>query len=123
MHDVQADEPEPRMLERLRHSPNHLKAKGLIQPHRGSVGFYDRIELHGSEPLLTSPGQRVLAQCAPDALSARLPSHHKACRGDVRSWTRTVSPHMRGAQDFSTFTGDDSVVRGWLNPDSVRLIG
>ena len=55
VHDVQANEPVARMLERLRHRADDREPERTVEPDRRGVGLGDRVELHPSKPCRARP--------------------------------------------------------------------
>src|SRR5829696_4578889 len=102
VHNVQADAAEGRVGKGLGNGPDDLKSELLPESHGGVVRCHDRVELHRGVPLILGPGERVLAERAPDSLPPRIGSDHEAGGGDVRSWTGAIRSHLRRPEHSRT---------------------
>jgi hypothetical protein len=90
VHDVKADAPKRRVFKSLGNGPNDVKPKFPPKSHGDVVRFHNRVELHRSASLLTSPRERVLAERTSHPPAPRIAGYHEA-RGCKRSPRATRS--------------------------------
>ena len=70
MHDVKADAAQRGVLKSLGNGPDDVKSERLPKSHGDVVRFHNGVELHRGVSLLTSPGERVLAERTSDPPAA-----------------------------------------------------
>ena len=122
VHDVESDAAERRVCECFGNGPDDLKSELLPESYGGVVRFDDGVELHRGVPLRLCPGERVLAERAPDSAAPRIAGDHEASRGDVRARTGTIWSHLRRSEHPRSIAGDDRVTRRRLDPDLTGLV-
>jgi len=70
VHDVKADATQRGVLKSLGNGPDDVKSERLPKSHGDVVRFHNGVELHRGVSLLTSPGERVLAERTSDPPAA-----------------------------------------------------
>src|SRR5829696_809583 len=123
VHDVQTDAAEGRVGEGLGNGADDLKSELLPKSHGSLVRSHDRVELHRGVPLLLCPGERVLAERAPNSPPPRIGRDHEAGGSDMRARTGTIRPHLRGPEHPRSLAGDDSVTGRNVDPYFPGLLG
>jgi len=123
VHDVKADAAQRRMLEGFRNGSDDAKSERLPKPHGNAVRLRNRVELHRGVSLLTSPGERVLAERAPHPPAPRIAGDHEARRGDVRARAGTVGAHMSRPKHAWAVAGHDRVAGRSFYPHVPCLLG
>jgi hypothetical protein len=72
VHYVKADAAQCRVLKSLGSGSADVKSECLPQSNGDVVRFHNGVELHSGVPLLAGPGERVLAERAPDSPASRI---------------------------------------------------
>ena len=101
MHDVKADAAQRGVLKSLGNGPDDVKSERLPKSHGDVVRFHNGVELHRGVSLLTSPGERVLAERTSDPrppCEKASPYRLLCSRGQVarREWYRAPHYYWRG---------------------------
>src|SRR5215212_2106878 len=120
---METDAAQRGMLEGFGDGPDDAKSKRLPQPHGDGVRFHDGVELHRGVPLLTSPGERVLAERAPHSSALHLPGDHEARGCDVRARAGAVGTHVRRPENPRAVAGHDRAAGRGYYPYAPCLLG
>src|SRR5438874_6405418 len=104
-------------MERVRQTPDDLKAAGLPKRHGARVGADDEVELHSAIPALPRVIQGVLTHRASNTATGCGSAGHVAAVTDVPAPTRLIFTHVVGADDLARFLSDERLP---IIPEPIR---
>jgi hypothetical protein len=116
VHDVKADQPAVRMLERFRNGGENRETERLPQTYCVLVGLDDSIELHRRVAILRRDFEAALSQGTSNTPTGRSRRHHEACIGDMTPRTWLIGMKLGTADDCTVIDGDEHPTAGLAHP-------
>ncbi len=123
MHDVKADQPMVRMLERFRNGGENRETERLPQPYCVLVGLDDSIELHRRVAIVRRDFEEALSKGTSNTPAGRSRRHHEACIGDMTPRTWLIGMKLGTSDDCTVLDGDEYPAAGLAHPPcSCRIL-